>query len=148
MLVVIPLGCLLWWPNVTYYNIGAWRHLGWPLAIAGIWIYGWSAVDFVKAKIGVPNFFRTPEGLVATGPYRLVRNPMYVGCLAVFAAEALLLPTSTTIAWGVQNLAVLLAWVRFKEEPSLRKHFGARYLAYCAQVPRWLPRLSPPVLRR
>jgi protein-S-isoprenylcysteine O-methyltransferase Ste14 len=55
------------------------------------------------------------------------------------------------VVFGMANLAALtvlcvavvgiMLFVRFYEEPTLRKLFGADYELYCSNVPRWIPRL-------
>jgi protein-S-isoprenylcysteine O-methyltransferase Ste14 len=88
----------------------------------------------------------TPVTLLRRGPYRYVRNPLYVSVAAV------LMGVSTPYRpWGIFDLAraaiillcVHVAVVRF-EEPHTRKQFGADYDEYCRAVPRWLPRWPRP----
>jgi protein-S-isoprenylcysteine O-methyltransferase Ste14 len=80
---------------------------------------------------------------VVTGCYRHVRNPIYVGFLAVLAGEALLfasrgLAEYAAVAWCIGALAV-----RCYEEPALARKFGAEYDAYRGAVRAWIPRLRP-----
>jgi protein-S-isoprenylcysteine O-methyltransferase Ste14 len=91
------------------------------------------------------------ELLIATalnqrGPYAHVRNPLYVGNLGItaglcLAAHEPLLLAAVTGLFALQYAAILSV-----EEAFLRERFGAVYLAYCARVPRFLPRLraAPP----
>lgn len=77
--------------------------------------------------------------LVATGPFALVRNPLYVGNVALWAGFAV----SAGLSWLAPILAAILAFeyhaiVRW-EERLLEERFGEPYHAYAAQVPRWLP---------
>ena len=81
--------------------------------------------------------------LVASGLYRFVRNPMYVCVLTIIAGQALLLGQTRLVAYaGVVAVAFHLN-VRFYEEPTLRRRFGASYESYCRHVGRWWPRLTP-----
>jgi hypothetical protein len=84
------------------------------------------------------------EGVVAAGPYRYVRNPLYLGTFAHTFALALLMPPSGAIfcivAIGLMQLRLILA-----EEPFLTTKLGEPYLAYCAKVPRLIPALTPRV---
>jgi protein-S-isoprenylcysteine O-methyltransferase Ste14 len=75
-----------------------------------------------------------------SGLYRYVRNPMYLGVLAILVGEGLL-----THSIGLfEYLTAWFVWVnlvvRFYEEPALRRTFGASFDRYAASVPRWLPR--------
>jgi protein-S-isoprenylcysteine O-methyltransferase Ste14 len=80
------------------------------------------------------------QRLVTSGPYALIRHPMYVG-LALAAIGALLLyRTWTTLAF-VAMLPVLVARAR-REEESLAERFGARWDSYRRRVPAWIPDLG------
>jgi protein-S-isoprenylcysteine O-methyltransferase Ste14 len=81
------------------------------------------------------------EAVVASGPYRHVRNPLYLGTfLHTFALALLMLPSGaifTIIAIGLVQLRLIGG-----EEAFLATKLGAPYVAYCAQVPRLLPSLK------
>jgi protein-S-isoprenylcysteine O-methyltransferase Ste14 len=78
------------------------------------------------------------------GPYARVRNPLYVGNFLLVAG--LLVIANDPWAWlvGVGFFAFQYAFIVRTEEAFLRGRFGAEFDAYCAKVPRWLPRLSGP----
>lgn len=84
-----------------------------------------------------------PKKLVISGPYRYVRNPMKAGLIFVLIAEALLLRSPALGVWGAFFATVNVLYIRFSEEPGLRRRFGQSYPEYCAAVPAWLPRLTP-----
>lgn len=77
------------------------------------------------------------------GLYRLVRNPMYLAIAAAVTGQALLLGQRKLFAASAVGAIPVTAFVRFYEEPTLKKKFGAEYEAYSTNVPRWLPRLTP-----
>jgi protein-S-isoprenylcysteine O-methyltransferase Ste14 len=72
-----------------------------------------------------------------------VRNPIYVAVVAVILGQAVLFAHWRLLGYGA------LLWLFFHidviayEEPTLRQSFGAEYQSYCANVRRWLPRLTP-----
>jgi len=77
--------------------------------------------------------------LVASGPFALVRNPLYVGNVVLWAGFAV----SAQLPWLAPVFAAILACeyhaiVRW-EERLLEERLGERYRAYAARVPRWLP---------
>jgi protein-S-isoprenylcysteine O-methyltransferase Ste14 len=81
--------------------------------------------------------------LIATGPFRLVRNPLYIGNVLVWVGFAI----SANLLFLVPLILALLAFeyhaiVRW-EEGLLESRLGDSYRAYAAQVPRWIPRGRP-----
>jgi protein-S-isoprenylcysteine O-methyltransferase Ste14 len=101
--------------------------------------------DFAWRGLGTPAPFDPPRRLVISGLYRWVRNPMYLGMGAFLVGEAILLPAITRemlILTGSLWVAVTI-FILVYEEPTLRRLFGADYVAYCRHVHRWLPRLTP-----
>ena len=89
---------------------------------------------------GTPAPFAAPERFVARGSYRVVRNPMYVGVLALIVGQALLLGREVLLVWAGAAAILFQLFVVFHEEPELRKRFGAEYDDYRRRVGRWLPR--------
>lgn len=81
-----------------------------------------------------------PNRLVHRGLYGRVRNPMYWNYVAIALGEAVLYRSPVLIAYAAALFALAHAYVVRIEEPQLRRRFGADYDAYCARVPRWLPR--------
>jgi protein-S-isoprenylcysteine O-methyltransferase Ste14 len=84
------------------------------------------------------------ERVVAVGPYRYLRNPLYVGLFLHVLALALLMPPTgalfMVIAIGLFELRLIAI-----EEVFLARTAGEPYRAYCAKVPRLLPALAPRV---
>ncbi|MGF1506667.1 MAG: methyltransferase family protein [Anaerolineae bacterium] len=81
--------------------------------------------------------------LVIAGLYRHVRNPMYVGVLLAALAEVILAGAVWLAAWWAILVVGFNLFVRLYEEPHLRAQYGAEYAEFCANVPRWIPRLRP-----
>ena len=89
---------------------------------------------------GGPGVSVPPERIVEQGPYRWVRNPMYLGPLLFFAGIA-----ATLHSWiALVVLAFHVAWFdrRVREdERHLAELFGDPYRDYCRRVKRWIPGL-------
>ena len=81
----------------------------------------------------------SPPRLVVSGFYRYVRNPIYVGFMAVLIGQALLFGSSGLVEYTVVAWCIGAAAVRFYEEPILARKFGAEYQAYRRAVPAWVP---------
>ena len=136
--VVIP-WLIAGWPARSVTG-AAWLGLV-PLAF-GLTLFAWCVAIFAARGRGTLAPWDAPRRFVAIGPYRRVRNPMYVGVGSVVLGEAILL-SSVALAVYVAVLALVWhAFVVFWEEPSLERTFGDEYRSYRASVPRWLPRLS------
>jgi protein-S-isoprenylcysteine O-methyltransferase Ste14 len=88
---------------------------------------------------GVPT-----EHLVATGLYRYVRNPMYVGVLTALFGEAILLHSRSMVEYSAMVWLGSELFIRLYEEPTLRRRYGEEYTRYCQQVHRWWPRIPRP----
>jgi len=99
---------------------------------------------FVVEGLGTPAPVAPPERLVVGGIYRWVRNPMYVAVIATILGQALLLGRSVLVEWALVFWALTAAFVRFYEEPNLRRRFGTEYEEYLRTVPGWVPRKPRP----
>jgi protein-S-isoprenylcysteine O-methyltransferase Ste14 len=119
------------------------RVFGVLLLVAGLIALVQAFVRFVVEGFGTPSPVAAPERLVVGGVYRYVRNPMYVAVLAAIVGQALLLGRFELLLYAGVAWLVVAAFVRFYEEPTLTRRFGADYEAYRRAVPAWWPRLRP-----
>jgi protein-S-isoprenylcysteine O-methyltransferase Ste14 len=94
---------------------------------------------FVTVGRGTPAPFDAPRRFVAVGPYRYVRNPMYVGGFLVLAGWALYRQSPSVLLFAAAWLGLVHLLVLGYEEPTLRGKFGADYERYLRMVPRWIP---------
>jgi protein-S-isoprenylcysteine O-methyltransferase Ste14 len=90
---------------------------------------------------GTVNSFNMVAGKVmADGPYRYVRNPLYIGLWCMVIAAAFLMPV-TGAAFAVTLIAIFAIRLTLGEEAFLTAQLGEPYLAYMRAVPRFIPRL-------
>jgi protein-S-isoprenylcysteine O-methyltransferase Ste14 len=80
---------------------------------------------------------------VVGGPYRYVRNPMYLAVTAVIVGQALALGQPALLLYAAAVGAAMAAFAHGYEEPTLRRQFGAQYEAYRRAVPAWWPAATP-----
>lgn len=126
-------------------TLPAWAPLlGLALVVAGAALVASCVLAFALVGKGTPAPFDAPREFVAAGPYRFVRNPMYLGAAAVLAGAGLMLRSPAAAAVAILFLALTHAFVRLYEEPTLERRFGESYRRYKARVPRWLPRVRGP----
>jgi protein-S-isoprenylcysteine O-methyltransferase Ste14 len=113
--------------------------LGYLVAAAGTVLVLVCLFAFAWRGRGTPAPFDAPRELIIWGPYRLVRNPIYVGVVAVLGGIALALRSPSALLLAVAAWLLAHALVVLYEEPTLRRRFGASYERYVLEVNRWLP---------
>jgi protein-S-isoprenylcysteine O-methyltransferase Ste14 len=120
----------------------AWlQPMGWILAVAGGALGGSCVVLFLKQGRGTPAPFDPPKVFVASGPYRYVRNPMYIGGIMALFGGGLIVRSPSIIALGAIFWLLSHCMVLLVEEPDLAKRFGESFTTYKNQVNRWVPRV-------
>lgn len=123
------------------FSLPLWlRPLGFILASAGAVLTGLCIATFLTRGRGTPAPFDPPRELVPTGPYRYVRNPMYLGATAVLAGAGLIVSSPSILALSAAFLLLMHLFVVLDEEPVLTDKFGASYESYKSSVGRWLIR--------
>jgi protein-S-isoprenylcysteine O-methyltransferase Ste14 len=144
VLVFLPARLLLWSGARAAAGIGLGQAAGMAAAALGGALALWCIFTFVFLGRGTPAPFDPPRRLVVRGPYRFVRNPMYLGAGAALAGAALFYRSAALAAYAAAFLLALHAFVVGYEEPTLRSAFGADYERYCREVRRWRPRWPGP----
>ncbi|OLT06043.1 isoprenylcysteine carboxyl methyltransferase [Pseudonocardia sp. CNS-004] len=119
------------------------RGIGLVLTVAGLCVLVAAFVRFVAEGAGTPLPAAPPGRLVVGGLYRYVRNPMYVAVIWIVTGQLLMFPTVGLLVYAVAMATFTVCFVRFREEPVLRRRFGADYDEYRAAVSAWWPRLHP-----
>ena len=105
--------------------------------IAGAGLAAWGWLLFWRARTTrVPGEASTT--LVTSGPYRLMRNPMYVGLSVAYIGEAAILHQIVPVVLLPLTIAYLNRFVIPVEEERLHSVFGNEYKQYQKNVRRWL----------
>jgi protein-S-isoprenylcysteine O-methyltransferase Ste14 len=121
-------------------GIGPRQVTGLLVAAAGAAVALACVVTFASRGRGTPAPFDAPRRLVVRGPYRVVRNPMYVGAGLALLGAALFFGSGVLLAYfGALWIASHLFIVGY-EEPTLKRRFGGEYDDYRRQVGRWWPK--------
>ena len=109
-----------------------------PLLCLGTLLLLWCVREFYVSGRGTLAPWDPPRHLVTSGPYRISRNPMYIGVLTILAGWCALWGSRTLIIYSVLFAIGFYLRVLTVEEPWAARRFGADWDAYRARVPRWL----------
>jgi protein-S-isoprenylcysteine O-methyltransferase Ste14 len=143
-LIPMPLAVALLLIPAPEPSSSAWRWLGVVFVACGEGLRIWAV-----RHIGVISRTRSDRlgPLVETGPFALIRNPLYVGNLALWIGLTL----SAGLVWLVPIVIIILALeyhaIVAWEESLLASRRRDEYLAYAGRVPRWIPRVGSPPSR-
>jgi protein-S-isoprenylcysteine O-methyltransferase Ste14 len=119
-------------------DLGAARILsGWFAVGLGLALFAWTMWTFVRHRTTV-NPYAGASALCTSGPFRLSRNPIYLGDWFILLGVSLLLNT----VWPLLFAPLIWAMLRFgvirHEEAHLEAKFGDDYRAYTTRVRRWI----------
>jgi protein-S-isoprenylcysteine O-methyltransferase Ste14 len=117
--------------------------LGLSLIGAGLALVAWTVTLFVKEGGGTLAPWDPTSRLVVRGPYRHVRHPMIGGVASILLGEAALLGSPPLLVWFAIAVGVNAVYLPLVEERSLERRFGEEWATYRANVPRFVPRLTP-----
>jgi protein-S-isoprenylcysteine O-methyltransferase Ste14 len=118
---------------------GHWQHA------LGLAAFGIGAMATVVAQLAMGDSWRIGvdvrerTALVASGPFRWVRNPIFSAMLLTSVGLVLLVPTPLAVAALLVLVVALELQVRCVEEPYLLRTHGAAYRSYAARVGRFVP---------
>jgi protein-S-isoprenylcysteine O-methyltransferase Ste14 len=100
----------------------------------------WCVREFYLSGRGTLAPWDPPLHLVTSGPYRVSRNPMYVGVVTILAGWSTLWGSRTLIIYSICFLVGFHLRVLLYEEPWAADRFGSDWSAYRSRVPRWIIR--------
>ena len=120
-------------------SVGWAETLGILAGLAGLGLTAGCLLTFMTVEKGTPAPFDPPRRLVNRGPYRLLRNPMYLGAAFWILGLAMFYHSLGIAVYAGVFLFTTHLFVVLYEEPTLRRMFGDEYLDYCRRVRRWWP---------
>ena len=136
--VALAAGFLLQWiagrpilPSSVRYWVGG------VVLASGVVLALWGRRVMERAGTNVNPTLPT-TALVATGPFRFSRNPLYVALTLIYVGLALLANALWVLVLIVPVLLVMHYGVVRREERYLEAKFGDAYRAYCSRVRRYL----------
>jgi protein-S-isoprenylcysteine O-methyltransferase Ste14 len=132
---------------------------GWRIAWTGAWLAAVAVAAALLLLSGVALLldafarFARADGtpappaptahLVVVGPYRYVRNPMYLAVLAIILGQALLFGSWGLVVYAGIVLLMVVLFVLGYEQPTLERDYGEEYREYRRHVRGWIPRVRP-----
>ena len=105
--------------------------LGWCLVLYCIYRFA------VEGK-GTLSPADQTKNLVVKGLYQYSRNPMYIGVMLALIGEVIFTNTNSLLIYTACVFIMFNLFVKFVEEPRLRRDFGDQYNDYCKKVRRWV----------
>ena len=140
---LIPWSMTSWEFGRALFGLEVTRAIGVVFILIGLPGLVDSFARFALQGLGTPAPVAPTQTLVVTGLYRYVRNPIYVAVVAIILGQALLFGDWRLVVYGALFWLASHVFVVAYEEPTLKQTFGAQYEAFRANVPRWVPRLTP-----
>lgn len=139
--VVVPTWLLQAYPRAeVFWGL---RGVGAGVLLLGLGLFVWCVALFARVGKGTLAPWDPTKNMVAVGPYQYVRNPMISGVALILIGEALFWGSVAAGVWAGAFILVNHLYFLLSEEPGLEKRFGEGYRQYKANVPRWIPRLTP-----
>lgn len=134
--------CVLAWflaRELPYASVAAppLAAMGAALSILGLVLIAWSALWFARKKTTIEPH-EAPGVLIVEGPYRLSRNPIYLGMVAILAGVVLWYGALSGVVLPGIFAAILHLRFILPEEDRLRAAFGPEAERYLARTRRWL----------
>jgi len=128
---------------ITFYKEWEDDSIIWPLGIGiiliGLLIRLWATKHIARR---MPWMKKKGKKLVKTGPYAIVRNPLYIGNISIAMGLSVLSELAWFLPFVFLYFFILYHSVALYEEKKLLGRWGDEYRAYLKDVPRWIPRLK------
>jgi protein-S-isoprenylcysteine O-methyltransferase Ste14 len=111
--------------------------LGGTVFVLALVLFAWAVTTMTRAGSNVPTNLPS-KTIVASGPYRFTRNPIYLGMMVSLIGLAIAFDS----VWSLAALVVFFLVIRYgvvaREEAYLAQKFGDVYRSYRTNVRRWL----------
>lgn len=126
------------WRDLWHSSFNILQYAGILLFATGLVIMLDCILRFALEGKGTLSPVDPTRELVASGLYRLSRNPMYVGVMTMLLGETVFCESVYLLIYSTLIFVLFHTFIITIEEPRLRKDFGNAYEAYCKKVRRWI----------
>jgi protein-S-isoprenylcysteine O-methyltransferase Ste14 len=116
---------------------------GLAISFAGLALFITAIRMFILIGNGTIMPWDPTRKLIVVSLYCYVRNPMILSLILLQVGEAVLFASYGIAVLAVLDFILNTVYFILSEEPGLEKRFGAEYIEYKKNVPRWIPRLTP-----
>lgn len=123
--------------SMTLMPINGYDDIGYIFAGAGLLFPAWASYVFRQAQTNIMPY-NDPDNMVTNGPFRLSRNPMYLGMLLVLIGIFIKIGYLENIVFPVLYFSVANWWYIPFEEERMHAVFGDKFDVYKQKVRRWL----------
>ena len=113
------------------------NYFGIPLILFGIIINLWADQLFKKIKTNVKHH-KIPNKLIISGPFKISRNPMYLGMLSILLGVAIFQGSIIGFIFSIIFILIIEKKYIPLEEKNMKKTFGKNYLNYKQKVRKWV----------
>ena len=115
-----------------------WQQLAGAVLLAGgVTLIGWALKKLLHHRTSILST-RSTSHLITSGPFRLTRNPVYLGYTVVILALGLLADCPWMIAAALITAALIHVFVVRREEKHLLARFGFDFERYCRRTRAWI----------
>lgn len=143
VVVVVPALILFFSEQKVEIRFNLLSALGWVSFIVGLVLVAFTILLFKNLGKGSLAPWNPPSKLVLKGPYKYVRNPMISGVAWMLLGEVIVFLNDGLALWWLFFCVINALYIPYFEEPGVCRRFGKSYEVYRANVPRWIPRLTP-----
>jgi len=122
-------------------QVWTFNYLGTIPVLGGVALRFWASSTIFNTGKGTPLYTRPPKTLVTRGPYRSIRNPLYLGGFLIYLGIVIAIPSIFLAILGLIGLPITYIGI-IREEKGLERRFGEDYRRYKQNVPGWVPRIK------
>ncbi|MBK9983093.1 MAG: isoprenylcysteine carboxylmethyltransferase family protein [Saprospiraceae bacterium] len=123
---------------ISYQPIRLFQYAGVIIFLTGAFLVLYCIYYFAVEGRGTLSPADPTQRLVVHGPYRLSRNPMYIGVTMALLGEVIVFISSSLLIYCGIIFLMFNLFVLLVEEPRLKRDFGEEYISYSRKVRRWI----------